>query len=85
MADFPSTPDVPSGLRARLVSRPRLIERLSAGIGRKLTLISAPAGFGMTTLVTDWLSLDEGDNNPARFFNYLLAPLQRHDPKSTVR
>ena len=41
--------------RPDLVSRPRLIERLNAGLHRKLTLISAPAGFGKTTLVTEWL------------------------------
>ena len=41
--------------RTKLVSRPRLIERLNGGLHRKITLISAPAGFGKTTLVTDWL------------------------------
>ena len=41
--------------RPELVPRPRLIERLDAGLHRKLTLISAPAGFGKTTLVTEWL------------------------------
>ena len=55
-------------------------------MGRKLTLISAPAGFGKTTLVSEWvagcgrpvawLSLDEGDNDPARFLTYLVAALQ---------
>jgi LuxR family transcriptional regulator, maltose regulon positive regulatory protein len=69
--------------RPKVVIRPRLIERLneglrqSRGFGRKLTLISAPAGFGKTTLVSEWvagcerpvawLSLDAGDNDPARF------------------
>ncbi len=43
-------------LRQELVSRPRLIERLNAGLGRKLTLISAPAGFGKTTLLSEWIS-----------------------------
>jgi LuxR family maltose regulon positive regulatory protein len=42
--------------RPELVSRPRLIERLNAGLGRKLTLISAPAGFGKTTLVSEWVN-----------------------------
>lgn len=42
----PSRPD--------LVPRPRLIERLNEGLARKLTLISAPAGFGKTTLIADW-------------------------------
>jgi LuxR family maltose regulon positive regulatory protein len=82
--------------RPNLVPRPRLIERLDAGLhlGHRLTLISAPAGFGKTTLVTDWLhgadgstpslsvawlSLDEEDNDPARFFTYLIAALQKID------
>src|SRR5437763_902013 len=73
-------------LRPSVVSRPRLIERLNEGLYRKLTLISAPAGFGKTTLVSEWLagcqrpaawlSLDEGDNDPARFLTYLVAALQ---------
>src|SRR5512140_1330687 len=70
------------------VSRPRLIEQLNEGLssGRKLTLVSAPAGFGKTTLVSEWgagceipvawLSLDEGDNGPTRFLAYLVAALQ---------
>ena len=72
--------------RPELVPRPRLIERLDVGLHRKLTLISAPAGFGKTRLVTQWLkradrsytwlSLDEADNDPARFFTYLVAALQ---------
>ena len=73
-------------LRPNIVRRPRLIERLNEGLHRKLTLISAPAGFGKTTLVSEWLagcgqpvawlSLDEGDNDPARFLAYLVAALQ---------
>ena len=78
-------------IRPELVSRPRLIERLNAGLHRKLTLVSAPAGFGKTTLVSEWvtgcerlepkvraawLSLDEGDNDPTRFLAYLVAALQ---------
>jgi LuxR family maltose regulon positive regulatory protein len=110
--------------RPELVSRPRLIERLNAGLGRnglqrgsgfarKLTLISAPAGFGKTTLLSEWigsmgygvggieracvscptshsllytpriawLSLDEGDNDLARFLTYLVAALQTTEGK----
>ncbi|MFZ0531986.1 MAG: LuxR C-terminal-related transcriptional regulator, partial [Anaerolineales bacterium] len=72
--------------RPKVVLRPRLIERLNEGMQCKLTLISAPAGFGKTTLVSEWiascgrpvawLSLDEGDNEPARFLTYLIAALQ---------
>ena len=43
-------------LRRKLVRRPRLVERLNAGLDRKLTLISAPAGFGKTTLLSEWIS-----------------------------
>ena len=73
-------------LRAKVVLRSRLIERLNEGLHRKLTLISAPAGFGKTTLVSEWvagrkrpvawLSLDQGDNDPTRFLVYLIAALQ---------
>src|SRR6266852_4443452 len=73
-------------LRPNVVIRPRLIERLDEGLHRKLTLISAPAGFGKTTLVSAWvagsdrqvawLSLDEGDNDPTRFLIYLVAALR---------
>src|SRR5512138_1086524 len=74
--------------RPGLVLRPRLIERLDDGLtkGGRLTLISASAGFGKTTLVSEWvancgrslawLSLDEGDNDPVRFISYLIAALQ---------
>ncbi len=79
-------------VRPERVSRPRLIERLNAGLRAacKLTLVSAPAGFGKTTLVTEWLSgaerpftwlsLDESDNDPTRFLTYFVAALQRVDP-----
>src|SRR3972149_8186373 len=77
--------------RPKVVLRPRLIERLDEGLHRKLTLISAPAGFGKTTLVSEWitgrerpvawLSLDEGDNDPTRFLAYLVAALQTIVPK----
>ena len=47
--------------RPKVVLRPRLIERLNEGLcGHKLTLISAPAGFGKTTLVSEWVLEDEG-------------------------
>ena len=72
--------------RPKIVLRPRLIEQLNEGLVGKLTLISAPAGFGKTTLVSEWiascgmpvawLSLDKGDNDPARFISYLVKALQ---------
>ncbi len=76
-----------------MVSRPRLIERLSEGLHRRLTLISAPAGFGKTTLVSTWvaglqisdrrvawLSLDTGDSNPTAFLTYFVAALRTIAP-----
>ena len=76
--------------RPRVVLRTRLIERLNEGLHGRLTLISAPAGFGKTTLVSEWLagcerpaawlSLDAGDNDPARFLTYLIAALQTIAP-----
>ena len=79
--------------RPELVSRSRLIDHLNEGLNRKLTLISAPAGFGKTTLVVDWLrqlddptawlSLDEGDNDLTRFLTYLVAALQAVAPTNS--
>ena len=78
------------GTRANLVPRPRLVERLNAGLEKKLTLVAAPAGFGKTTLLSEWipksprsvtwLSLDEGDNDPAQFWAYFIASLQGLNP-----
>ncbi len=72
--------------RTNVVFRPRLIERLNKGLDRKLTLISASAGFGKTTLVSQWvaacdrpvawLSLDEGDDDSIRFLTHFIAALQ---------
>ncbi len=79
-------------LRRGLVARPRLIERLGRGSESTLTLISAPAGFGKTTLLaewlaaapadqsTAWLSLGQADNHPATFWTYLLTALQAVAP-----
>ena len=50
----PVRPDPSTGLRTRLVPRPRLIERLNVDLHRKLTLVSAPVGFGKTTLLSEW-------------------------------
>jgi LuxR family maltose regulon positive regulatory protein len=74
----------------KLVLRPGLVERLNEGLHRKLTLISAPAGFGKTTLLSAWvagsdrhvawLSLDEGDNDPTRFLIYLVGAVRTITP-----
>jgi LuxR family maltose regulon positive regulatory protein len=83
--------------RPNLVPRPRLIERLDEGrrSARKLTLLSAPAGYGKTTLLSEWLqsigaetpptavawlSLDEGDNDLSRFLSYTIAALGTVEP-----
>jgi ATP/maltotriose-dependent transcriptional regulator MalT len=75
--------------RTELVPRPRLREALVRNEGRRLTLVSAPAGFGKTTLLSEWLehrsgdgrsvawlSLEEADNDPARFLAYLVSALR---------
>lgn len=79
--------------RPQLVNRQHLVDRLTAnsGAGRGLTVLSAPAGFGKTTLLSEWvagqtrsvawLSLDENDNDPERFIGYVLAALQTVDAK----
>ena len=80
-------------VRTRRVARQRLYARLDPLLRANLGLVSAPAGYGKTTLVVDWLnhlaerrdivvpqvtwlSLDESDNDPARFLSYLIAALQ---------
>jgi LuxR family maltose regulon positive regulatory protein len=73
--------------RPDLVPRPGLLEKLDAGLRGKLTLVSAPAGFGKTTVVSEWLrycgrpatwlSVDKHDNDLSRFLIYLIAALQR--------
>ncbi len=83
--------------REGAVPRPRLRERLNRGAGSKLLLVSAPAGFGKTTLLTEWLaavspastggrraawlSLDRGDNDPERFWTYVIAALRTVAPE----
>jgi LuxR family maltose regulon positive regulatory protein len=83
--------------RPGLVARPRLRERLDRGLDAKLMLVSAPAGFGKTTLLVDWLAsaaasreertvggawlaLDAGDNDPGRFWRYVVAALRTAVP-----
>src|SRR5262245_54388180 len=76
--------------RAGFVPRPRLLARLAEGVGRGLTVVSTPAGFGKTTMLGDWarrsrqpaawLSLDAADNDPARFWRYVAAALGQVRP-----
>ena len=78
------------GPQPGFVARPRLLERLEEGLARGLLLVCAPAGFGKTSLLADWarrgqrpvawLSLDEGDNDPARFWRHVVAALGRARP-----
>jgi LuxR family maltose regulon positive regulatory protein len=79
--------------RGATVGRPRLSDRLSCSLDARLTLVSAPAGFGKTTLLaaslasaaqrerwTAWLSLDQSDNDPTAFWTYVIAALQAVAP-----
>jgi LuxR family maltose regulon positive regulatory protein len=77
------------------VPRPRLLARLDEGLARGLVLVCAPAGYGKTVLLTDWarrgefpvawLSLDAGDNDPARFWRHAVAALDRACPGTGER
>jgi LuxR family transcriptional regulator, maltose regulon positive regulatory protein len=77
--------------RPHQVRRTHLFQRLQQGMERTLTLISAPAGFGKSTLLSDWLTsraiptawflLEPQDNEPIRFLSYLIAALQTYDPQ----
>ena len=77
--------------RPDFVCRPLLIERLNAGLDGNLTLVSAPAGFGKTTLLSQWagrherpvawVSLDRSDNDPARFWTYIIAAMRKVHPE----
>lgn len=87
---------MPPPLRADLVARPRLSALLGQALAHTLTLVVAPAGSGKTTLLATWvaalgarragappvawLSLDEADDDPARFWRYLLAAVEREAP-----
>jgi LuxR family maltose regulon positive regulatory protein len=77
-------------LHPGFIARPRLTERLDEGLMGGLVLVCAPAGFGKTALLADWvrrgrrpaawLSLDQGDNDPARFWRHVIATLDRVRP-----
>ena len=83
------------GVRPDLVPRPRLAQRLDEGRGRGLVLACAPAGYGKTVLLAEWvrrgrrpvawLSLDAGDNDPARFWRHCVAALDRVRPGISER
>jgi LuxR family maltose regulon positive regulatory protein len=83
------------GVRPDLVPRPRLAQRLDEGRGRGLVLACAPAGYGKTVLLAEWvrrgrhrvawLSLDAGDNDPARFWRHAVAALDRARPGISER
>ncbi len=89
--DLLSTKLMPPQREASFVRREGLMARLDAGLERKCTLINAPAGFGKTALVSEWLSrrsfksvawlaLDDSDNDPIRFWRYVLTACQRFAP-----
>ncbi len=83
-----------SPIQSSLVRRPRLVQFLESGYGtgKRLTLVSAPAGFGKTTIIREWikstetgkpfgwLSLDDGDNDPVRFLIYLISAIEKVNP-----
>ena len=76
--------------RPGFITRPRLTERLDESLTRELVLVCAPAGFGKTALLADWarrrrrpaawVSLDQGDNDQARFWRHVIAALERVRP-----
>jgi LuxR family maltose regulon positive regulatory protein len=75
-----------------VIPRPRLIAALDEGVRRRLVHVAAPAGSGKTTLLATWahqvglpvawVTLDADDNDPARFWRYVVAALERQDPRS---
>ena len=84
--------------RPSLIERPRLLECLHKGMERKLTLVSAPVGFGKTTLLGEWVaavpaserpvawvSLERGDNDPVFFWAYFITALQKIRPQVGTR
>lgn len=82
---------LPPAYNPRSVSRQHLLNRLALRNGRKLVLVSAPAGYGKTTLVSQWLhesqeqfcwlSLDQGDNSALKFWQYILGAIQKTLPE----
>lgn len=81
----------PPRIHGDVLARQRLLQQMQQGLQRKLTLIAAPAGFGKTTLINHWarqhearlawFSLDDDDNDPNRFWLYVIAALQSIEPQ----
>jgi LuxR family maltose regulon positive regulatory protein len=81
---------MPPRQHAALIERKELLERLDGALTKKLTLVAAPTGFGKTTLVSMWIAgrkllsawvtLDENDNDPSRFWTYVVSSLRTLDP-----
>jgi len=88
--DLLRTKLMPPRLHAGMIQRDDLLARMDEGLVRKLILVSAPTGFGKTTLVSmwiqsrhfpsAWLTLDEFDNDPSRFWTYLISALRSFNP-----
>jgi LuxR family maltose regulon positive regulatory protein len=86
----------PPQRREQTIERPRLVQRLHAEPGTKLTIVAAPAGSGKTTLLGSWreleeptrpvawLTLDTGDNDPVVLWSYILAALERALPAQHI-
>jgi LuxR family maltose regulon positive regulatory protein len=80
----------PPPIPQEMVFRPRLIEKLMPGLSHRLTLISAPAGYGKTTLLSElvqlkqmncaWISLDSEDNDPVGFWSYFITAIHNLEP-----
>jgi LuxR family maltose regulon positive regulatory protein len=88
---------LPPRLHSKTIQRGALLARLDAGLTKKLILVTAPTGFGKTTLVRQWIesrefasawvTLDDYDNDPSRFWTYVVSALRTFDPsigKSTL-
>src|SRR5512145_450895 len=81
---------MPPRLPSAVIQRERLLTRLDAGLTRKMSLVTGPTGFGKTTLVrlwlesrdfpSAWVTLDEHDNDPVRFWTYVCSALRTLDP-----
>src|SRR5574341_379491 len=80
---------MPPRLQTSAIQRDDLLRRLDSGLCRKLTLVTAPTGFGKSTLVSMWIAsrdfasawvtLDESDNDPSRFWTYVVSALRTFD------